>query len=85
MTPLATVAVPGQISELAQSAVSRVSRIHFALGRFAAAGRLEGLPDEIDLAIKELRALRPTVGDLRVAVGLRRNPPKKAKQKEVQP
>ena len=82
MSRIVTVPVPLKVSELATSAVSRVSRIQGALGRFAGPGRLETLPGEIDRAIAELRALRPTVGDLRVQAGLRRHPPRKTKQEE---
>lgn len=82
MSRIATVAVRPDVSALATSVASRVSRIQGALGRFAGPGRLETLPGEIDRAIAELRALRPTVGDLRVKAGLRRHPPKTSKPEE---
>lgn len=82
MSRVATVAVRPDVSALATSVASRVSRVQGALGRFAGPGRLEALPGEIDQAIAELRALRPAVGDLRVQAGLRRHPLKTTKPEE---
>lgn len=76
MSRAQTVEVPNALTSTALSAVNRAAGVHGSLLRFATAARLEAIPDEIDAAIAQLRALKAGVGDLRKAAGLPRNKPK---------